>query len=209
MNEIEVGRLLTAAKVLDPKMPEPDEHGFVLRLWTNALHDVPFEPAEKALTEYYRSSLYRESRDPISPADIVGWWRDRRRYAAVDRDRPPVNPEAIAAGVDHAMAELAARKAIRAGEDPSTALEIAEGDAGARRALRSVACPHCRARPGQPCTGPRGNALTKTEAHDSRIQAAMGRQVEVAPRNRAAVESEIAGLRPADVPDWAEPGNAG
>lgn len=209
MNEVETAELLTAAKILDSRFVEPDDGGFVIRLWHRTLDDVPMHAAEEAMREYYRSSQYRETRDSISPADIVQWWRDRRRYAAVDRDRPPVNPEAIAAGVDQAMAALAARKAIRAGEDPSTALEIAAGDAGARRALRSVACPHCRARPGQPCIGPRGNPLTKTEAHDSRIQAAMGRQVDVAPRNLAAAEGEIAGLRPADVPGWAEPENAG
>jgi hypothetical protein len=198
VNEIEVGRLLTAAKVLDPKMPEPDEHDFVLRLWTNALHDVPFEPAEQALTEYYRSSAYRESRDPISPADIVGWWRDRRRYAAVDRDRPPVKPEQITAGVDRVMTELARRKAIASGEDPDTALEIAEGNAGARRMVRSVRCTHCGAQPGQPCTGPRGVPLTKTEAHDSRVRAAMGRQDEPStPRSAEQARREIDGMDPA------------
>jgi hypothetical protein len=209
MNEIETARLLTAAKVLDSRFVEPDDGGFVIRLWHRSLDDVPMEAAEEALRDYYRSSQYRETRDSISPADIVQWWRDRRRYAAVDRDRPPVDPATITAGVDRAVAELAATKAIRAGEDPGTALEIAEGDAGARRALRSVACPHCRARPGEPCTGPRGTPLVKTEAHDSRIQAATGRQVDVAPRNPTAAAGEVAGLRPADVPEWAEPKNAG
>lgn len=209
MNEIETAELLTAAKILDSRFVEPDDGGFVIRLWHRALDDVPMHAAEEAMREYYRSSQYRETRDSISPADIVQWWRDRRRYEMEQRELPPVNPSVITAGVDRAVAALAQRKAIRAGEDPGTALEIAEGEAGARRALRSVACPHCRAKPGQPCTGPRGEPLTKTEAHDARIQAAMGRQVDVAPRNPAAAEGEIAGLRPADVPGWAEPENAG
>lgn len=209
MNEIETAQLLTAAKVLDSRFVEPDDGGFVIRLWYRALDDVPMPAAEEALREYYRSARYRETRDSISPADIVQWWRDRRRYEMEQRELPPVNPTVITAGVDRAMAALAAKKAIKAGEDPGTALEIAEGDAGARRALRAVACPHCRARPGEPCTGPRGTPLVKTEAHDSRIQAATGRQVEVAPRNPAAAEGEIAGLRPAQVPAWAEPKNTG
>jgi hypothetical protein len=196
MNRAEVSQLLAAAGAVDPKAPQPGE--LVLRIWTTMLADIPMAAAERAVVDWYRSN-----RETIQPADIVNWYRDRRRYEAEQRELPPVNPAAITAGVDRAVAALAAKKAIKAGEDPGTALEIAEGEAGARRAVRSVPCPHCLARPGQPCTGPRGTPLTKAEAHDSRIQAAMGQQVDVAPRNPAAVEGEIAGLRPADPPDCA------
>lgn len=197
MNEIEVGRLLTAAKVLDPRMPEPDEHGFVLRLWTIALEDVPFTPAERALMEYYRSALYRERRDPISPADIVQWHKDRRRYAAEERERLPADPDVIHAGIDRVVAALAERKAIGAGEDPDTAAELAEGEAGARRLVRSKPCTHCGALAGMPCTGPNGKPLTKTEAHDVRVRAAMGQDVAGGSRSGALARREIDGMDPA------------
>lgn len=174
MNEIEVGRLLTAAKILDPKMPEPDEQGFVLKLWTRSLHDVPAAVAEEAMTEYYRSARYRETREPISPADIVQWHRDRRRYAQDPRDRPDFNPERIHSGVDRAIAALAGRKALEAGTDPAEAADVAEGEAGVRRLVRSVPCPYppCGAGVGQPCVGPGGKQLTKTPAHPGRMDAA-------------------------------------
>jgi len=171
VNEIEVGRLLTAAKVLDPKMPQPDAQGFVLRLWTKALHDVPMAAAEEALQEYYRSAKYREHRDPISPADIVQWHRDRRRYAADQRQLEPVVPALIHQGVDKVFAELARRKAVEAGEDAEMAVEIADGETAIRREYQSRKCKHCGAAPGCRCVDHRGRPLTKYPAHDCRINA--------------------------------------
>lgn len=190
MNRAEVSQLLAAAGAVDPKAPQPGE--LVLRIWTSMLADIPMAAAERAVVAWYRAN-----RETIQPADIVNWYRDRRRYEMEQRELPPADPEVITAGVDRAIAALAQRKAIKAGEDPSAALEIAEGDAGARRLLRSVACPHCRARPGQPCTGPRGVPLTKTEVHDSRAQLAAGLPVDVAPRSAEQAEREIAGMDPA------------
>lgn len=180
MNEIEVGRLLTAAKVLDPKMPEPDDQGFVLKLWTRSLHDVPAKVADEALTEYYRSARYRETREPISPADIVQWHKDRRRYQQEQRDRPTFDPDRIHAGVDKVLAAFAERKAITAGADPTEVEGVGEGEAGARRIVHSVRCPHptCHADVGQRCTGSGGRPLTKTLAHPARVTAAYGHTTE-------------------------------
>lgn len=170
MNELETSQLLTAAKVLDPRFVEPDDDGFVLRLWHRSLDDVPMEAAEEALREYYRSPQYRETRDSISPADIVQWHKDRRRYA-YEIERKPVVPEQIHAGVDRVFAALAERKALAAGEDPDMALDIAEGETAVRREYRARKCGHCGAEPGQPCVDHRGRPLTKSPAHDSRMAA--------------------------------------
>ena len=173
MNEIEVGRLLTAAKILDSKMPEPDEQGLVLQLWVSSLHDIPNAVAEEAMTEYYRSARYRESRDPLSPADIVQFYRDRRRYTTDPRDRVEFNADRIHAGVDKAIAALAGRKAIAAGADAAEAADEAEGESALRRAIRSVTCPYCHADAGMPCVGSNGQPLMKTPAHPARMDAAV------------------------------------
>lgn len=175
MNEIEVGRLLTAAKILDPKMPEPDEQGFVLKLWARSLHDIPSAVAEEAMTEYYRSARYRESRDPLSPADIVQFHRDRRRYTTDPRDRAEFNADRIHTGVDKAIAALAGRKAIAAGADAVEAADEAEGESALRRSIRSVPCPYCLADAGMPCVGANGQPLMKTPAHPARMDAAVPR----------------------------------
>jgi hypothetical protein len=172
VNEIEVGRLLTAAKVLDPKMPEPDEQGFVLKLWTRSLHDIPSAVAEEAMTDYYRSARYRENREPLSPADIVQFYRDRRRYTADPRDRPEFNADRIHSGVDKAIAALAGSKALAAGADAQEAADEAEGESALRRSIRAVACPYCHALAGMPCVASNGQPLVKTPAHPARMAAA-------------------------------------
>lgn len=187
MNEIEVGELLTAANALDRKMPKPDETGFVLRLWSKALSDVPVDAGEEALQEYYRSARYRETRAPISPADIVQWHKDRRRYQH-EIDRTPVNPDQIHAGVDRVFEELAKRKAIAAGEDPDMAGDVADGETAVRRDYRADRCDHCGASSGTPCVDHRGRPLTKSPAHDCRMRA-----VEAKARGNAdAVAAEMA-----------------
>lgn len=174
MNEIEVGRLLTAAKVLDPKMPQPDSAGFVLRLWTSALHDIPAHAAEQALQEYYRSARYRATRDPISPADVVQRYRDQRRYTSDEYQPPPVVPERIHAGVDKVVAVLIERKALAAGQEPQAAARVTKEKTTERRTYLSRRCKHCGAAPGQACTDHRGQPLKKSPAHDCRVRAIEG-----------------------------------
>lgn len=171
MNEIEVGRLLTAAKVLDPKMPQPDSEGFVLRLWTQALHDIPAHAAQAALQEYYRSARYRETRDPISPADIVQRYRDQRRYTSDEREPPPIVPERIHAGVQQVIAALAEKKAHTHGQEPQEAVTSAQAKNAQRRTYLSRNCQHCGAAPGHACTDHRGHPLKKSPAHDCRVRA--------------------------------------
>jgi len=183
VNEIEVGKLLAMAITLDPKMPEPDEAGFMRRLWTATLHDVPVELAQRALVEYYRSDRYAQTRETISPADIVQWSHARRRPSESERTglnsatrreapRPELDPQRIHDGVDRVHAALGVRRAIASGEDPELAVEIAQGEAAARREFLSRACPWCRAQAGRPCTDGRGRELTRTPAHPSRLDAA-------------------------------------
>lgn len=192
MNEIEVGRLLMAAKILDPKMPEADDDGVVLSLWHDQLSDIPNDVAEATLKAHYRSEFYRDTRESISPADIVQAYLDQRRAASATaeavrerqielmrRDNPAYRPQPIDAdrihdGVDRALSGLVARRAITAGADPDEASAVAEGEAGMRRLVQSVPCPHpsCHAGAGQRCLGPGGKPLTKTFAHPSRVDAA-------------------------------------
>ncbi|PXY20343.1 hypothetical protein BAY59_31390 [Prauserella coralliicola] len=158
MTREEVAQLLAAAATIDPRAPQPGE--LVLRIWTGMLADVPMKAAERALWAHYR-----QTRETIQPADIVNWWREQRRHAPEERERPPFDPELIHRGVDRVMAALAARKGLE--------LEAAESEAGARRLLRSVECPHCKASIGQPCVSYDGRPLTKRPAHPAREDAAL------------------------------------
>ncbi|MBP2331261.1 hypothetical protein JOF56_011646 [Kibdelosporangium banguiense] len=178
----EAAQLLVMAKVLDSRFVEPDDGGFVLRLWSRSLEDVPMAAAEEALGEYYRSARYRETRDSIMPADIVQWYRDRKRYPPAKRGKPVALPDEIHAGVDRVLAALAERKAITAGEDPATAADIAEGETARRRLVQSVACtwPPCKASVGSPCVGPRGVPLSRGRAHEAREAAAAKPSVSLA-----------------------------
>ncbi len=207
MNEIEVGQVLAMAITLDPKMPEPDVDGFMRRMWTAALHDVPAELGQRAVVEYYRSDRYAQSRETISPADIVQWSNARRRPTERERSgeneatrrkapRPPASPELIHAGVDRVFAAMHQARAIAGGEEPQMAVAIAEGEAVVRREFRSRPCPHCRAREGDPCVDHRGKPLTKNPAHPARMHAADvpargGQEIAVA---------ELAGVRVEDPP---------
>jgi hypothetical protein len=76
-------------------------------------------------------------------------------------------------GVDQVLAALGARRAVRAGEDPEMAVEIAQGEAAVRREFLSRPCSHCGAGEGSPCTVPAtGKPLTRQPAHPSRMTAA-------------------------------------
>lgn len=193
MNEIEAGRMLLMAISLDPKMPQPDDAGFIRRVWGKALHDVPADAGKAAVVAYYRSDHYAQTRETISPADIVQWWNARRRPTESERagvpatsrralPAPPPDPDRIMAGVALCRSTLAVAKGVKP--------DVAEGDAAATRLLRSVTCPHCHAQPGERCTGLHGAPLTKTEAHPSRIAAAHGRHVAVTPRKPPAADQE-------------------
>jgi hypothetical protein len=164
MNREEVTQLLAAASTVDQMAPQPGE--LVLRIWSGLLADIPMAAAEKALWAHYRATS-----TTITPADIVTWYRDRRRHAPEQRQRPPLDPELIRSGVDRVMTAWAQAKAITAGADPEEAGLVAESNVAARRSWRGVACPHCHARVGQPCTV-NGRPLSKSPAHPLRLDAA-------------------------------------
>lgn len=55
--------------------------------------------------------------------------------------------------------------------------DAAESEALARKAIRSVACPHCKAGVGQPCVQPHtGERLRLRVAHPAREKAAFEQQ---------------------------------
>ncbi|WP_410652088.1 hypothetical protein [Amycolatopsis sp. cmx-4-54] len=172
MNRTEVTQILAAASAVDQYAPQPDE--LVLRIWESMLGDIPMAAAEKALVEHYR-----ETKATITPADIAGWYRNRRRYASPTHVSPPADPETIRNGVDRVFTALAARKAIAAAERTGSELDLdeveqaVEANIAARRSWRSVACPvvWCKAAPQEPCTS-RGKPLTKEPCHPTRMDAA-------------------------------------
>jgi len=178
MNEIETGRFLAMAIVLDPKMPQPDDQGFMRRLWTRQLADVPFDAADRALQAYYKSERYAQNRETISPADVVLWWNARRRPTDQERTgtdarrelpRPSFDAQRIRDGVDRVLAALAEAKAVRNGEDPLDAADMAEGETAYRRMVLARPCPHCKAGVAKPCVRPGTDIpLTKEPYHDSR-----------------------------------------
>ncbi|HEU5475676.1 MAG TPA: hypothetical protein VFV67_33975 [Actinophytocola sp.] len=163
MTAQQCAQVLGMAAATDQRMPQPDE--VVLRMWWAMLQRVPFWAAQQAIVEWYRSERYRETRDSISPADIAGWWRDRRRHEQLAEARRPAgefDPDRIHRGVDAVVAALASSKGL----DP----DAAEGEAGWRRAVLAEPCEWqpCGARPGAPCTGPGGRPLVKRLAHECR-----------------------------------------
>jgi hypothetical protein len=175
VNEIETGRFLTMVIALDPKMPQPDDEGFMRKLWARQLAEVPFEAADKAMQAYYSSERYLERRDTISPADVVQWWNARRRPNERERTgtntpralpRPALDPQRIQAGVDRVLTALIGAKA--------EGIEDAEQQVAERRTARSVACPHCQAPAASPCIrSARGDSRVEMRNHHpSRVAAA-------------------------------------
>lgn len=206
MNEIEVGQLLAMAITLDPKMPEPDEDGFMRRLWATMLHDVPRELGQRALVDYYRGDRYAQTREPISPADIVQWTLPRRRPTESERTglnraterkapRAELDPQRIHDGVDLVLSQWQGQRAIRRGDDPEYAMEIAQGETAVRREFLSRPCTHCGAAEGSPCVVPRRGStpqqLTKSPAHPSRMSVAQDSFEETRARALAALENVV------------------
>jgi hypothetical protein len=110
------------------------------------------QQAQEAIKRHYAtSSAY------LMPGHVTEALRALRQLPASAADqrralpRPKMDPELLRNGVDRVFAALAGRKAIRNGVDPEDAADVAEGEAGARRQIRSVVCPHCKAGVGQPC----------------------------------------------------------
>jgi hypothetical protein len=181
LHAVAVGRGLAVAAATDPRMPRSDPDGFIRATWVDMLRDVPAEVIEQAVKEYYCSDRYLQKRETIAPADVVQWWNARRRPTERERTGlnaatrrtgpvPELDPQRIHDGVDQVLAALGARKAIRAGEDPEMAVEIAQGEAAVRREFLSRRCPYCGADAGQPCTVPAtGKQLAKAPAHPSRM----------------------------------------
>lgn len=136
------------------------------------------EMAQDALREHYaRSTAF------VMPGHITELLRASRRQPADYAEqrkalpRPAVDPESIKRGVDAVFAALAAKHAIKAGTDPEDAADVAEGEAGARRLVRSVPCPHCKASVSRPCVRrgrKQGDVIEMTTYHPSRVDLATG-----------------------------------
>lgn len=194
----EVGRVLAFVATVDQRMPS-DEDGFVLRVWARLLAEVPFEHAQRAVEEWYTSDRYSQTRESITPADIVqrtkGWTRTPGGGPAgglVTNDsgprqlKPVFDPQRHHDGVDQVFAALAERKAIGRGEEPGTAADIAQGESAARRSYLSRPCPWCGAGVSEACVSPATKKpLTKTPAHDVRMNPKAGAQGNRAGLSRA------------------------
>jgi hypothetical protein len=171
VNAAEVAHLLGIASTLDNRVSA--ESKMQVRVWAHVLDDVPFDVAEHALREHYRRST-----ETIMPANIVEYRRTARRVTAEQRHNAELRAHTRPRQLDEAaqlrairsgIARVTAALAITRGIDP----EYAEAEADARRAYLAVACPYCRAQPGNHCTGPGGRPLTKTPAHPARLDAAL------------------------------------
>jgi hypothetical protein len=79
-------------------------------------------------------------------------------------------------GMERVVAALARHKAVKAGEDPDMAADIAEGEAATRRMMLAVRCSWCKAKPGAACVDYKRRPLTKTLVHPSRREAAEAAQ---------------------------------
>lgn len=174
MNDIEVSELLAKVSALDPYAPAGDER--VLKIWTATLHDIPAAFAVQVLVNHYRNT-----RETIAPADIVGAYR-RQRQDAGDRRIAVEAREArkAIAAAQHdpdpaakAMRTLAAAKAVRRGMNPQQAMREATDSVAARRELLAQPCPHCLAQPGIACSRPtrKGGRTPLADVHPSRRNA--------------------------------------
>jgi hypothetical protein len=171
MNESETGRFLAMVATLDPKMPKADPQGFMRKVWTRQLADVPFEAADRAMQAYYSGERYLNHREVISPADVVQWWNARRRPNERELagtsprralPRPALDPERIRAGVDRVLTALIGTKSADAGQ------QVAQ-----RRTARSVPCPYCAAAVGSACVrARRGETSVEMRGHHpARVEA--------------------------------------
>lgn len=171
MTQDELAVLMGWASGVDQYFPAADSD--VLDGWYVLLADVPREVAADAMRAHYRTT-----KETITPADIVWVWREKRRHlelklpAEQSGTNPRQSADEIHAGVDRVMATWAARKALAGGEDADMAVAIAEGETAARREYLSRPCPFCNAMAGARCTNGRGEPLTKSPAHDARLNAA-------------------------------------
>ncbi|GAB2964216.1 zinc finger domain-containing protein [Saccharothrix stipae] len=184
LHAVAVGRGLAVAAGIDPRMPRSDPDGFIRATWVDMLRDVPAEVIEQAVKDYYRSDRFAQKRETIAPADVVQWWNARRPPTERERTglnraterktpRAELDPQRHRDGVDRVLAAWQGARAIRRGDDPDYAMEIAQGETAVRREFLSRPCPHCGAGEGSPCVVPStGERLTKSPAHDARINAA-------------------------------------
>lgn len=209
MNRDDVKKLLAFASSVDARMPQPDPA--VVDGWWLMLGEVPVDAGARAVRAYYTSERYLERREPLTPGDIVQFAAARTRPEGAsgpagglvvhdaERREPrralTVDEQRHHDGVDRVLAAWQAAKAIRRGEDPELAVEIAEGETAVRREFLSRPCSWCGAGEGQPCTVPStGERLTRSPAHDARIHAA---QVAAAGTSREQALAALEQHRPA------------
>lgn len=162
LSETEIKHLIALAGVYDQRRPpaDPTAARMVIRSWQDASDRGrwTYTAAAEAIKAHYA-----ETTDYLMPGHITALLRDRRRQppslAETRAALPPADP-ASAAQVAAVVAEV--------GRD----LGWSDHTLEARSAL-SVACPWCRARPGEPCTRPnRAGGNVATRPHPIRREAA-------------------------------------
>ncbi|MEV5538507.1 hypothetical protein AB0L13_16750 [Saccharopolyspora shandongensis] len=171
MNTDEVSYCMGVAAAIDPTMPAADDD--VIAVWVAMLQDVPAKLGAPAVYWYYRSDAYRDHKRTITPADIFGYykrtataWREKQTAKAILAAERAI--EAAPRELPSIHGLFARFQAERRGGDP----DMAEAEAGARRIVKRVACPYCKARPGQDCTTITGRPLSREPAHPARFDAA-------------------------------------
>ncbi len=153
MTSAEASSVLALAAVYDQRtVGEADVRG-----WADALGGVAVGDALEAVKAHYRAR-----RDRVMPADVLVLARSARQDRAM-RQLPPAVVPATFDAVGVPVGVGLAREALH---DPVDAVQV-------RRRVRSVRCPMCRAKAGDPCTSiATGRPLDRHPAHPSRMETA-------------------------------------
>jgi hypothetical protein len=163
----ETARLLTLIAAYDRRtLGESD-----VLAWHPLVERYSFDECADAVRAHFASST-----SYLMPVHVLDRVRATRRDAIERQQSERLAIEyrqAQAVDVGRYVAQVAA--ALDARRPPEQRRAVADREA--RKRARSVACPYCGAREGQPCVVPDdGRELTKTLAHSSRLDAVAERE---------------------------------
>lgn len=138
-----------------------------VQLWQAVLGDCPKQFALDTVLAHFRE----QPGVWLEPGHVFARWRDYRRDQIAREDEQlraarQAALDARLAGVD----ELAEAKSLKALDVP---LKFTRPSQGQQINALTVACPWCKATPGQACRVPDSRqVLTRTSAHPARVEAA-------------------------------------
>jgi hypothetical protein len=158
-----IAKALQRAGFLDDRIGQPDKAR--IAAWAEQIQPYRFTDGDMldGVSRYYSGPVDRA----IGIGDLIHHSKQARvdRTASETREQREARQEALSAKAAEDIEALAERKGLRLGADrvflrggPDTA--------------KSVVCPWCKARPGQPCVEPSsGKPLTHTPYHPGRVDA--------------------------------------